>query len=292
MNYETPVAFRMALEQRLRSRANESGIAVDRLRRRVVFERIVSRLLRAEPGLWVLKGGMALEVRLRDDARLTKDVDLGFRDDVIDANQLRDRLVEALGEDPDRDRFVLIVGPAKQMVEDGGGLRTWRVKVSAELAGKPFGRIQLDISPRVAELSQTDHIDLPNSLEFAAVSTPQIEIIDVQRHAAEKFHAMAKVFDDRENSRVRDLVDLVILREHKMLETAKLASVIRGVWQERDGCEPPTRLSELPESWQPRYEQHAFELDLDAATFSAAVTIVTTLWAKMFPDEQNRPATP
>lgn len=34
------------------------------------------------PGQWVLIGGMALEVRLRDEARLTKDVDLGFRCDV------------------------------------------------------------------------------------------------------------------------------------------------------------------------------------------------------------------
>lgn len=72
MTYRTPQALRMALEQRLLSRSNESGVGLDRLRRRVLFERIVARLESAEPGRWVLKGGMALEVRLQDDARLTK----------------------------------------------------------------------------------------------------------------------------------------------------------------------------------------------------------------------------
>lgn len=83
MTYETPQALRTALEHRLRTQSQETGIAVARLRRRVVFQRIVMRLQRAEPGRWVLKGGMALEVRLGDAARLTKDIDLGLRDEVV-----------------------------------------------------------------------------------------------------------------------------------------------------------------------------------------------------------------
>ena len=74
MKYETPTALRGALEDRFRLQAKESAIPIDRLRRRVMFERIIARLEHAEPGLWVLKGGMALEVRLQDDARLTKDI--------------------------------------------------------------------------------------------------------------------------------------------------------------------------------------------------------------------------
>jgi hypothetical protein len=60
--------MRMALERRLLTQAQESGIALERLRRRIVFQRIVIRLQLAEPGLWVLKGGMALEVPLEDKA--------------------------------------------------------------------------------------------------------------------------------------------------------------------------------------------------------------------------------
>jgi hypothetical protein len=63
----------MALERRLQTQSDETGIGLDRLRRRVLLERIIARLVAAEPGHWVLKGGMALEVRLRDAARLTSE---------------------------------------------------------------------------------------------------------------------------------------------------------------------------------------------------------------------------
>ncbi|MDQ2789435.1 MAG: nucleotidyl transferase AbiEii/AbiGii toxin family protein [Actinomycetota bacterium] len=74
MTYQSAQALRTALENRLLAQSNETGASLDRLRRRVMFERIIARIQAAEPGQWVLKGGMALEVRLRDDARLTKDV--------------------------------------------------------------------------------------------------------------------------------------------------------------------------------------------------------------------------
>ena len=85
MTYETAQAFRMALEQRLLNPSKETGQSRSPptpgpLRAR---SSLASRL--PSPGRWVLKGGMALEVRLRDDARLTKDIDLGLRDDVTGA---------------------------------------------------------------------------------------------------------------------------------------------------------------------------------------------------------------
>ena len=50
MTYGTPRALRVALEQRLLTRSNASGVGLDRLRRRVIFERIVARLQGAELG--------------------------------------------------------------------------------------------------------------------------------------------------------------------------------------------------------------------------------------------------
>ena len=171
MKYETPTALRRALEDRFRLQGKESGISLDRLRRRVMFERIIARLEHFEPGLWVLKGGMALEVRLQDHARLTKDIDLGFRDDVASGDALRERLVEVLRTDPHGDRFILHATTPSQLGEDGGGHLTWRLTVSASLADRSFGTIQLDVSPRMHELSATDRIVVQNSLEFAGVPT-------------------------------------------------------------------------------------------------------------------------
>ncbi|MCB9401587.1 MAG: nucleotidyl transferase AbiEii/AbiGii toxin family protein [Microthrixaceae bacterium] len=275
----------MALEQRLNNRSRETGISLDRLRRRVVFERIVARLAHAEPGRWVLKGGMALEVRLRDQARLTKDIDLGLRDGVNEQAELHERLVEALAADPFNDRFVLVAGPVTELSPDGGGHTTWRSSVAAQLAGRPFGGVQIDVSPRAHELDLTDTVALPNSLAFADIEAPAVEIIDVNRHAAEKFHAMLRQFDDRENTRVRDLLDLVLLIENELLDRPAMASAVRDVWQERDATARPKELAVLPASWPDRYERLAAEHDVTALTFPAAVALVTALWTDLTIEE-------
>ncbi|HEY2041362.1 MAG TPA: nucleotidyl transferase AbiEii/AbiGii toxin family protein [Jatrophihabitans sp.] len=270
MNYGSPQALRTALEHRLFTTSRETGIALDRLRRRVLFERIVTRLQFAEPGLWVLKGGMALEVRLSDAARLTKDIDVGLRDVILDAADLHERLIDALSGDSFEDRFVLEVSEPAALREDGGGHLTWRVSVAATLAGKHFGAIKLDVSPRAHELHATDRLPLPNSLAFAGISTTDVEIIDVHRHAAEKFHAMTRDFGDRENSRVRDLLDLVILIENDQLSPGPVADSAREVWAERDGADPPRQLPPLPVSWPARYVLLAGGYDVEARTLPAS----------------------
>ncbi len=287
MTYGTPRALRDALEDRLRNRSAATGIALDRLRRRVLFERVVARLEAADPGAWVLKGGMALEVRLHDKARLTKDIDLGLRADAADAQRLHERVVDALTVDLQGDRFELVAKRPELLGADGAGHVTWRVKVAASLAGKPFGGIQLDISPRAHELIDTEHLELPNSLDFAGIPSTVIEIIDVNRHAAEKLHAMLRDFGDRENSRVRDLVDLVLLLEHDLLTPSLVADATRTVWRERDDALPPLNFPPLPESWPDRYERLCAERDLDACTFTAALTLVEWLWSDMFTPQET-----
>ncbi len=283
MSYESPRALRTALEHRLLQRASESGVSLDRLRRRVVFERVVSRLSSAEPGAWVIKGGMALEVRLQDKARLTKDLDLGLRYDEVTAESLHERLVEVLSLDTASDRFVFIVGVPVRMAE-GSQQVTWRARVEATLADTTFASIQLDIAPRPYELMDTDHVELQSLLDFAGVPPSIVEIIDIHRHAAEKLHAMTRDFGDRENSRLRDLVDVVLMLEHEMLTPAVLASRMTDVWAERERSSPPAGLPSLPESWVNRYELLTQQLDIDTRSYQSAVTIVADLWRATFPE--------
>lgn len=114
-----------------------------------------------------------------------------------------------------------------------------------------------------------------------------VETIDDHRHAAEKLHAMPLDFGDRENSRVRDLVDLVLLIEQDLLKPDAAAAATRQVWAERDGIEPPATLPPLPESWPDRYERLAVDHDLDAQTFPAALTLIDRLWTEMLPTRET-----
>jgi hypothetical protein len=71
MRYATAEAFRAALEDRLKNAENET-VGISRLRKRVVFERLLARLTVQAAGEWVLKGGFALELRLDELSRSTR----------------------------------------------------------------------------------------------------------------------------------------------------------------------------------------------------------------------------
>jgi hypothetical protein len=77
VKYHTSAAFRTALETRLKATQSD-GVGLARLRKRVVFERLLARLHAVAPDAWVLKGGFALELRLGAQARTTKDIDVDW----------------------------------------------------------------------------------------------------------------------------------------------------------------------------------------------------------------------
>jgi len=72
--YASPDAFKQAVEQRLRTGA-QTGPRLRRSRQLLVFERFLARIAAVFGDAATLKGGLALELRIKE-ARATKDVDL------------------------------------------------------------------------------------------------------------------------------------------------------------------------------------------------------------------------
>ena len=60
MRYTTAGAFRGALEQRLATLAQQTAVPLVRLRKLVVFDRLMARLSTVAPSGWILKGAVAL----------------------------------------------------------------------------------------------------------------------------------------------------------------------------------------------------------------------------------------
>lgn len=82
--YETPAAFKRALEDRLKA-GSKTGVDFARRRQLVVFDRFLARVVATFGDAAILKGGLVLELRL-ERARTTKDIDLrlqGQSDDVL-----------------------------------------------------------------------------------------------------------------------------------------------------------------------------------------------------------------
>jgi predicted nucleotidyltransferase component of viral defense system len=286
MAYGSPAALRAALEHRIRAESQETGVPLSRLRRRVLFERIVSRIEGAEPGRWVVKGGMALEVRLENRARTTKDLDLGLREDTVDASALRDRLIESLSADLDSDGFVFAVGQAAVLAPDQAGRNSWRFSVQATMAGRRFDELKVDVAPRSEELDRTERVELRSSLSFAGIGARPVELIDVNRHAAEKIHAYTRAYGSRPSTRVRDLVDLVLLIENNLLDMARTASAIEAVFSQRATHLVPSVLPDPPPAWRDQYLNLVADLSVEARSLTQALDVLRRWWQQMFPDQE------
>ncbi|MCY0987104.1 hypothetical protein OV203_08215 [Nannocystis sp. ILAH1] len=89
--YDSPLAFKQALDMRLRAAATARN-PLTRRRQRLVFERFLARVFAAFPTAVTVKGGVSLELRITR-ARATRDVDLrwmGSPEDLLDRQRRRD----------------------------------------------------------------------------------------------------------------------------------------------------------------------------------------------------------
>ncbi len=297
MNYGTPAAFRMALEARLANRAraaggresgtHETGVDLNRLRRRVVFERLLVRLDDAQRGRWVLKGGMALELRWRDRARATRDLDLATRTPAADADGLRAVLAETLARDPHGDWFQFMLGPAQTLTADAAGRPGWRFPVQASLAGRQFAQVTIDVVARAEEIGSTERIPLPDALAFAGIPPASFEVVDRNQHFAEKLHALTQTYGDRPNTRTRDLVDLLMLVEDGLQPTSGLHASVRHVFAVRGTHEVPADVPDPPPDWAETYPALAADLDLDAKTIDRAMKDLRVFWTLVRSTEET-----
>ncbi len=286
MRYSTPGALRAAIDQRLVTQANESGTDIARLRRRIAFERLLVRFAAPtspseSPGkgdVWVLKGGAALEFRLSDRARATKDVDVEVRHAAPTDETVRDLLVEALLSDPDGDLFGFRLdtfGPVTVASDPG---RVLRAKVECRLDGRTFDRVTVDISIGDSPHQRVEPLRLPGLLGFADLAPATILAVDLRRHFAEKLHAMLRDYGGRPSSRVKDLADLILVIDMGLEPGGDLLAATGEVFTERDGAAAPATLPDPPVGWNDRYAELASELNLSAPTVANAMDTLRNFW--------------
>lgn len=282
--YATAVDLRRALEARLKQRADETGTDLSRLRRIAVFDRIGARLSAAEQG-WVLKGGASLEFRLGIRARATKDIDLALPDGPCDGETLREELIETLAVDVDGDGFVFSVKPPMALEPDAAGRPGWRFSVDSVLAGKTFASIRLDVVLRGEELAATERITLPGVLAFADVPPRTIESVDRRQHFAEKLHAFSRDYGTRPNSRVKDLVDMVLLIEDGLHPDRSLLDVVNHVFAARETQPVPQAIPDPPPVWAMEYPKLAEDRTLAEPDLTVALDLVRKFWAQALTTE-------
>ncbi len=261
--YASATAFRVALETRLKKLAQAESVDLQRLRRQVAFDRLLCRLFAGTDVPWLLKGGYAMELRLKT-ARTTRDIDLAMRWLPIapagwneNAPVVLERLREAGSLDLD-DQFTFVFGAATQDLDAApyGGAR---FPVDARLAGRTFVKFHLDVSSGDVLREPYEALTSRDWLEFAGIDAGTFPAVSPEEQFAEKLHAYTLPRNDRENSRVKDLVDLVLLIERTTLDATRLPRAIRETFQRRNTHPVPIALAPPPASWSGPFSEMAAE---------------------------------
>jgi hypothetical protein len=240
----------------LRTGAAGDGARLVRDRRRVAYDRLLARLHDAAPGQWLLKGGFALDLRLAERARATRDVDIEWR---ATEEELRETLVDAAALSSD-DFFTFAIERAGIPPERLGGAH--RFRVTASLAGRLFETFLLDVGMPAVPVDEYDKLR-SDLLAFAEIEPVEIPAIPLERHLSEKLHAYTRRYrDDQPSSRAKDLIDIVLILELKAFELERLQSEVVRVFVARE-THPPTSLPIPPREWTQPYRALAEEVGLD-----------------------------
>ena len=257
MRYKTGRDFRQALEARLRNESIRTGAPLVRLRKMVAFDRLLARLARAQSERWVLKGGLALQLRLGLEARTTKDIDLLFLAASRDAYDL---LVEAASFDLD-DWFRFEVAPQGELV-----VGSYRFRVRSLLDDRLFEQFHLDVGVGDPLFEPPEMMTLPDVLAFADIPPVHFHCYPVSQHLAEKVHAYTLPRKSGPSSRVKDLVDILLLARSGVPDNLILHRAIRMTFESRQTHPLPEHLPAPPSSWASPYRRLARESGLSFTT--------------------------
>lgn len=275
---KTPAGFRAQLLQRLRNEALRTGIPSQRLQLQIAFERLLARL--PPNGEWVLKGGFDLQLRYGLQARPTRDVDLRT---LLAPTEALDRLRRTGAAATVSDHFSFEFGEVAQEMQGapGGSLR---VRVVARVGGLEFVTFHLDLSSGDPVIDPPDLLSGSDLLHFAGIPSVQFPVCPIAQHLAEKLHAYT-LPRGQENTRVRDLVDLVIIAADEPVESDRLSRSVDATFAIRRTHLLPERLAEPPVSWaQPFAAITAEAADLPVTNLREGHALAAQFWDPFLAD--------
>ncbi len=265
--YASAGAFRRALEERLKNESRAMQMDINRLRRQVSFDRLLARLFWTESVPWVLKGGYALELRFKA-ARSTIDIDLtlqplaGALDSASAVQEVREMLQAAAAVSLD-DWFEYTIGPPilDLTAAPYGGAR---YSVETRMDGRIFAKFHLDAGIGDVVIQPLETIECPDWLSFAGIQQPNVRVISREQQFAEKIHAYT-LPRSSPNSRVKDLVDLILLSRESQIDKLRTLNALRNTFERRNTHTLPTSLIAPPEEWRIPFEALAAECRLQVS---------------------------
>jgi hypothetical protein len=169
--------------------------------------------------LFLVKGGVAMELRLQLRARTTKDFDAAFRGR---AEEVIEKLDEAIAE-PWNEFRITRLAPVQV-----GDTPATRVVLKLTYKTRSWGTVPVELAPVEGNMG-TERDRVPATpLDSLQIPTPEdVPCVSVRYQVAQKLHACTERFEPGENERYRDIMDILLLED--LLRTD-------GLHQAREAC--------------------------------------------------------
>jgi hypothetical protein len=230
---------------------------------------------------WVLKGGYALEMRFHE-ARSTRDLDFSVRAGVGSlpraggTDALREHLQSA-AQVRLPDFFSFIVGEAMMTLEqapEGGA----RFPVDGRLDGRTFVGFHVDLGVGDEIIEPLDELVGEDWLGFGGIGPAVASVLSKEQHWAEKLHAYTRPRTGAANSRVRDLLDLILLVERGSLSLDRIRLAVEATFVRRGTHPIPDDLLPPPREWARPFAALVAECGLDQ-TLDGTYDRIREVWA-------------
>jgi hypothetical protein len=279
--FGTGAAFKASLEAHLKKIAIARRIPFSTLQLKFVIERLLARLFRDPDPPWFLKGGFAMDLRFRPQARTTKDVDLTMS--LASANlaadfhgAVRDRIQEVVDVDLG-DYLSYRIGAPRQELTNAprGGAR---YPCEAVLVGKTYAKFHIDVGCGDALVGEPERLTGDDLLSFAGIPPAAVIAISKPQQFAEKVHAYTFPWSGRHNTRTKDLVDLILLIERGLPEVTEIRSALRATFAVRATHPLPASLEPPPRAWAVDFPPMATEAGLSTCDYLEAFSILEAFW--------------
>lgn len=275
--YQDAEALRRALDDPIRNTARQEGIPHDRLRKQIAFQRLIARFAAVSTDSWALKGGTALNWRIGEQVRATRDIDANW---FGESSEFTIFLDSALDTDL-ADSFLFEIGaPSPLRGEVAGG---HRYAVTTLLAGREFTAFHLDVNHVAGDDRPVDLVEVNVAiLEFIGKSRLQVPMISIAQQLAEKLHAVGRYYESEHSSRPKDVYDTALLiQTYPTPGMRAMREAVEATFTLRDD-QIPRQAPKLPESWRADIKAYLDDFPIDGIhTFQDIAETWARFWTPL-----------
>lgn len=279
----TKYASATAVESAIKAAAKNAykvdpSVSVQERIRRAHFDRFLSRVFsEGEASEWVLKGGTGILARV-PTGRSTQDVDLYRQGHSLD-DSITELVRLASIDLGDHFRFTLKSQRQTLADENQPYAEGSRVEFDTFLGVKQLNPLRVDLVSGAGVTAPVKSDRPTGALRFDGLQTNPYRLYPVVDQMADKIAATVSTYSGKPSSRVKDLVDLVILTVTQRFDAASLRVAVTTEFARRRL--PLITTFTPPPEWSKKYEALARNIPecAEHRTFATAEALIASVVA-------------